>query len=136
MDIGSDIIQDICNSVRTTYAETKSSFEQSLMTAKLERVNIDTIVKKLYTAIEPVKNEIDIISAYDALIEDVDTLTVRSYDLEGFTESFTDFDYKIHRMTVVSEKNDVFDKLNEPIISSLTKNKYFAYLKKLTNENI
>jgi hypothetical protein len=86
--------------------------------------------------IEPVKNEIDIISAYDALIEDVDTLTVRSYDLEGFTESFTDFDYKIHRMTVISEKNDVFDKLNEPIISSLTKNKYFAYLKKLTNENI
>jgi hypothetical protein len=39
-------------------------------------------------------------------------------------------------MTVISEKNDVFDKLNEPIISSLTKNKYFAYLKKLTNENI
>jgi hypothetical protein len=87
-------------------------------------------------SIEPIKNEIDIISAYDALIEDVDTLTVRSYDLEGFTESFTDFDYKIHRMTVISEKNDVFDKLNDPIISSVTNNKYFAYLKKLTNENI
>jgi len=56
----SDIIQEICNSVRTTYAETKSSFEQSLMTAKLERVNIDTIVKKLYTAIEPVKNDVPI----------------------------------------------------------------------------
>jgi hypothetical protein len=56
----SDIIQEICNSVRTTYAETKSSFEQSLMTAKLERVNIDTIVKKLHTAIEPVKNDVPI----------------------------------------------------------------------------
>ena len=86
--------------------------------------------------IEPIKNKIDIISAYDALIEDIDTLTVKSYDFEEFTESFTDFDYKTHRLTVISEKNDVFDKLNEPIISSFTKNKYFSYLKKLTNDNI
>jgi len=56
----SDIIQEICDSVRTTYAETKSSFEQSLMTAKLERVNIGTLVQKLYTAIEPAKNDVPI----------------------------------------------------------------------------
>jgi len=53
----SDIIQEICDSVRTTYAETKSSFEQSLMTAKLERVNMESLVAKLYTAIEPLKND-------------------------------------------------------------------------------
>jgi hypothetical protein len=87
--------------------------------------------------IEPLKNKIDIISAYDELIEDLlDTLTVRNYDLNKFSKSFTDFDYKIHRLTVVAEKNDVFDKLNKPIISPFTKNKYFSYLKKLTNENI
>lgn len=56
----SDIIQEICESVRTTYAETKSSFEQSLMKAKLQRVNIDTLVAKLYTAIEPVKKNVSI----------------------------------------------------------------------------
>ena len=86
--------------------------------------------------IEPIKNKIDIISAYDALIEEVDTLTVRSYDLEKFTESFTDFDYKTHKLTVISEKNDIFDKLNESIISPFTKNKYFTYQKKLTNDNL
>jgi len=60
VEICSGIIQEICESVRTTYAETKSSFEQSLMTAKLERVNIDALVNKLHTAIEPVKNDIPI----------------------------------------------------------------------------
>ena len=56
----SDIIQEICESVRSNYAETKSSFEQSLMTSKLERVSIDTLVAKLNTAIEPVKTDVPI----------------------------------------------------------------------------
>ena len=61
----SDIIQDICESVRTTYAETKSSFEQSLMKAKLQRVNIDILVDRLYTAIEPVKKDVSITISVD-----------------------------------------------------------------------
>ena len=56
----SDIIQEICDSVRTTYAETKTSFEESLMTAKLERVNISALVDKLYTAIEPAKSGVPV----------------------------------------------------------------------------
>ena len=61
----SDIIQEICESVRTTYAETKSSFEQSLMKAKLQRVNIDSLVDKLYTVIEPVKKDVSIMISVD-----------------------------------------------------------------------
>jgi len=61
----SDIIQEICDSVRTTYAETKSSFEQSLMTAKLKRVNMDELVEKLYTAIEPVKSDVPVVITMD-----------------------------------------------------------------------
>lgn len=56
----SEIIQDICNSVRTSYAETKSSFEQSLSTAKLERVKIGSLVNKLYTAIEPLQTTVPV----------------------------------------------------------------------------
>jgi len=56
----SDVIQEICDSVRNTYAETKSSFEQSLMTSKLERVNIQELVEKLYTAIEAVKSDVPV----------------------------------------------------------------------------
>jgi len=62
----SDIIQEICDSVRNTYAETKSSFEQSLMTSKLERVNIQTLVEKLYTAIEAVKSDVPVEITVDA----------------------------------------------------------------------
>jgi GAF domain-containing protein len=56
----SDIIQEICKSVRMTYAEAKSSFEQSLMKAQLERVNIDTLVDRLYTVVDPVHKNVPI----------------------------------------------------------------------------
>jgi len=61
----SNIIQDICESVRTTYAETKSSFEQSLMKAKLQRVNINILVDRLYTVIEPVRKDVSITISVD-----------------------------------------------------------------------
>mmetsp|Transcript_1322 Transcript_1322/g.2729 ORF Transcript_1322/g.2729 Transcript_1322/m.2729 type:complete len:845 (+) Transcript_1322:18-2552(+) len=54
----SGIIQEICDSVRNTYAETKSSFEQSLMTARQERVKISTVVNKLHTAIDQLKTDV------------------------------------------------------------------------------
>jgi hypothetical protein len=86
--------------------------------------------------IEPIKTENDIISGYNDLILEVDTLAIKSYDFENFRASFTNFDYKIHKVTVVAEKNDVFKNLDEVIISSIVKNKYFSTLKKLTNENL
>ena len=37
---------------------------------------------------------------------------------------------------MIAEKNDVFNKLDEIIISSVVKNKYFSRVKELTNENL
>ena len=86
--------------------------------------------------IEPVKMGIDIINAYDDLILSVDTLTIKSYLYSDFKDSFTDYDYKVHKVTVRAEKNDVFDKLEDVIVFSLANNKYFERLKKLTNESL
>lgn len=86
--------------------------------------------------IEPVINENDIINSYNDFILDVDTTTVKSYDFEDFKASFTHLDYKIHKINVISEKNDVFDKLDDVILSSVIKNKYFNRVKELTNENL
>lgn len=86
--------------------------------------------------IEPIKNEKDIINAYDELILSVDTLTIKSYEFDKFKSSFTNYDYKIHKVSVVAEKSDVFDKLDDVIISSVVKNPYFNRLKELTNENL
>ena len=86
--------------------------------------------------IEPIKTENDIIESYDELISSIDTTTVKSYSFEEFKNSFTDYDYKTHKITVIAKKNDVFDKLDNIIISSVAKNKYFNRVKTLTNENL
>ncbi|WP_445757918.1 hypothetical protein [Polaribacter sp.] len=86
--------------------------------------------------IEPLKVDSDIINAYDELILSVDSLTLRSYDYEDFRASFTTYDYKVHKVTVIAEMSNVFDKLDDVIISSIEKNKYFNRLKELTNENL
>jgi hypothetical protein len=84
--------------------------------------------------IQPVKNENDIINAYNAFI--LDTATVSRYGFDQFKKSIRMLDYKIHEIRVVSEKNDVFEKLDEVILSSIFKNKYFNRVKELSNENI
>jgi len=86
--------------------------------------------------IYPIRNQSDIISRYYDLILELDTLTLRSYNFEEFKNSFTDFDYKLHNVNVVAEKNNVFEDLDDIIISSVVDNPYFNTLKKLTNENL
>ncbi|WP_298766847.1 hypothetical protein [uncultured Polaribacter sp.] len=86
--------------------------------------------------IEPVINGLDIINSYDDFITSVDTTTVKSYDFEDFKTSFKELDYKVHKINVLAEKNDVFTKLGEVILNSVVKNKYFNRKKELTNENL
>ena len=87
-------------------------------------------------SIEPIANENDIINAYNDFVLEADTTTVSSYTFEDFKASFKDLDYKTHKINVIAEKNDVFNKLDEIIISSVVKNKYFSRVKELTNENL
>jgi hypothetical protein len=86
--------------------------------------------------IEPIVNNNDIINSYNDFILEVDTATVKSYAFKDFKLSFTDLDYKIHKISVTAGKNDVFTKLDDVILSSVMNNKYFERLKKLTNENL
>ena len=87
-------------------------------------------------SIEPIENENDIINSYNSFVLRVDTTTVKSYTFDEFKSSFTDLDYKIHKIVVTSEKNDVFNKLDDIIISSIVENDYFKKIKELTNENL
>ena len=108
-------------------------------TARIQKtfgLDQDDAVSLKEFVIEPLRNENDIISGYNDLILAVDTLTIRSYDFQKFKTSFTDLDYNLHKVTVVSEKNDVFEGLDQIIISSVVENAYFRNLKILTNENL
>lgn len=100
--------------------------------------NLDSTTAAGFTKFEitPVVNNNDIINAYDKFILTVDTLTVKSYDFEEFKMSFTDYDYRVHDVFVESLNDNVFDGLDEVIISSVIKNEYFNKIKKLTNENL
>jgi len=86
--------------------------------------------------IQPVQIDSDIINSYNSLILSLDTLSVKSFGYESFKESFTNYDYKFHRITVRAEKNDVFDKLADVIISSVVNNNFFNRIKTITNKNL
>ena len=86
--------------------------------------------------IEPIRLENDIIEAYDDLILALDTLTIKSYEYKDFKNSFTDFDYKVHKINVISKHNNVFKKIGDVIISSIVDNRYFSRSKELLNEDL
>lgn len=86
--------------------------------------------------ISPIKNANDFLTSYDELILSVDTLTAKSYSFNDFKRTFTDYNYKIHKVHVIATKNNVFSKLDDVIISSIIDNKYFNKVKSLTNENL
>lgn len=86
--------------------------------------------------IEPVVSDYDIIESYDNFVTKVDTTTIKSYEYLEFKSSFTDFDYKIHKIEAIAKKSDVFIKLEDKIISSVENNTYFNRLKTLTYNSL
>lgn len=102
-------------------------------TFKLDKLTAASFEK---FTIEPIRTENDIIASYNDFVLAVDTTTVKSYTFEEFKNSFTGFDYYIHKINVIAKKNNVFKNLDEIIISSVVKNNYFNRLKQLTNENL
>ncbi len=87
-------------------------------------------------SIQPIINENDILTSYDDLSQSVDSLTVKSYSYTKFQNAFTKFDYKIHEISVIATKNNVFEKLSTSIISSIVNNDYFKNLKKINKANL
>ena len=86
--------------------------------------------------VEPVVSENDIINSYNGFVSSVDTTTIKSYTFVEFKTSFTDYDYNLHKVTVTSTQNNIFDKLDDVIISSVVNNKYFNRIKELSNKNL
>ena len=57
-------------------------------------------------------------------------------DIESFKKAFTDYDYRYHKITVKSNNNRIFEKLRDPIVSSVGNNAYFKNQKKINDENL
>ncbi len=135
------LVQPNFNSAKQLYANVnfyndliiQKDIEKIQNTFKVDKETAESLKK---ITIEPVVNNTDLIKAYNDFIVSVDTTTVKSYSFEEFKTSFTDLDYKIHDIQVIAGKNDVFDKLDEVILSSVVENKYYNRIKELTNENL
>lgn len=110
--------------------------KDTMLLAKAFHISKEEAASLKKFEIYPLRNENDIIAAYDELVLSVDTVTVKSYSFDQFKRMFTDFDYRIHNITVQATKNNIFPKLDDVIISAITENKYFNKLKELTNENL
>ncbi|CAL2080172.1 hypothetical protein [Tenacibaculum sp. 190524A05c] len=87
-------------------------------------------------SIKPVINENDILTSFDELMQSIDTATVKSYSYKKFKETFTEVDYNIHEISVESLSDNIFQKLSQPIISSIINNDYFKTLKGNKKENL
>ena len=139
---GSDLlIKPNFNSTKQLY-NTINYYSDLVNQKKIEKLkstfNIDegTAKSLISFSIEPILNDKDIINTYNSFALSVDTTAIKSYSFLDFKESFTDFDYQVHEIKVISSKNDIFKNLEEVIISSIKTNKYFSKIKSLTNENL
>jgi len=86
--------------------------------------------------IEPIRNENEKYEYFDDFVQEVDTTTVRNINIEEFKQAFTDYNFKNHLIEVISQSNDVFEKLNYPIISSIENNAYYKNQKAINDLNL
>ncbi len=86
--------------------------------------------------IEPIRNENEKYQFFDDFIQEVDTTTVKNINIKEFKKGFTDYNYSYHQIKVKSLSNTIFEKLSNPIISSIENNPYYKYQKKINDENL
>lgn len=86
--------------------------------------------------IEPLLSESDIVESYYNLVSSIDSIAIENYSYNDFKSSFTEYDYKFHKLHVESIDNTIFPKLAESILSSVISNQYFNKLKVLNKENL
>lgn len=110
--------------------------KDTIALAKIFNLDVPTAasIKKFY--IEPVENQNNIINSYNSILKNIDTSAIKSFTFEDFQKNFTELDFSIHRIAVVSEKNNIFEGIDLTIISEVEKSDYFNFKKKLIDENL
>ncbi|MDG3583345.1 hypothetical protein [Galbibacter pacificus] len=91
-------------------------------------------VKKI-TA-ESYSDENQKVKLFDEFVRSLDTTTRRAIDMEKYLENFNSFDARYHTIIVEATNSMVAKKLQNPIITSISLNKYFQTQKETSTENI
>lgn len=61
----SDLLQEICRNVQSTFSQTKSAFEHAFSRAKVEEVKVDELVDKIYAILEPIPKKVPVTIVVD-----------------------------------------------------------------------
>lgn len=56
----SSVLQEMCKSVRSTFSQNKSAFEQSFGQSQVEKVKIDDLVNKVYAVLDPIPKKVPV----------------------------------------------------------------------------
>ncbi len=103
---------------------------ESLNISTEEAINISRI------EVEPYSNASQSLMSFKDFIGDLDSLTINLIDYKSYVKKQPVESYKYHLIKVISKDKYIFDKLEEPIINSITKNQYYDKVKSTSYSNL
>lgn len=115
-----------------------SLIEQKNHERLAESLNISIEEAKSISWIEviPYSNDNQSLISFKYFMEDLDSLTNNLIDYKTYAKKQPVESYKYHVVRVVSKDNYIFEKLEEPIINSTTKNTYYDKIKSTAHSNL
>ncbi len=102
----------------------------SLNITKEEASNLTSIKAKPYA------NKNQVLLAYKNFISDLDSSTVKMIDYETFAKEQPVESFRYHIVNIQSKDKYIFNKLPDPIISSIIKNTYYDKVKSTSFSNL
>jgi len=104
-------------------------------------ISLDEAKSISWIEAEPYSNDNQSLISYKYFMEDLDSLTNNLIDYKTYAKKQPVESYKFHVVNIVSKDNYIFEKLEEPIINSITKNTYYdkvqstSYLNLISRKN-
>jgi hypothetical protein len=86
--------------------------------------------------IEPYSNENQVLLSYKGFVAELDSNAVKHIDYKIFSKEQPIESFKYHVITITSKDKYIFNKLESPIINSISNNQYYTKLKTTANQNL
>ncbi len=117
------------------YLNTLISFEDSIMMGKIFDISSTEAASILGFEAQPIDSEKNFYLAYDAYIQNTDSIYTHEFEFEDFSKRMVDTDLRFHKIIVEGFKPRVFVKLNNGI-KPLIENEYYKDLKEKKAEEL
>ncbi len=86
--------------------------------------------------IKPVVTDVSLMTKYTQILRSLDSTSRENFTYEKYTKGIEPVDYPVHQIGVASLDNNIYKKLENTIIASITNNKYFKEKQVVDLKNI